>query len=115
MALRNPCDLLTMAHAGTTLHELGGFGTSIDLRNTQRALALGRFSERSAATGKGPPGEGPGPLVLLPREGAAASRNQFGLVNQVAGTSSSVDSYHDERTTRRRLRGPVGLRRPLLR
>ena len=34
MALRNPCDLLTMAHAGAILHELSSFGTSIDLRNT---------------------------------------------------------------------------------
>ena len=43
-ALRNPCDLLKLAHADTALHELCGFGTSTDLRNTQRALALGRFS-----------------------------------------------------------------------
>ena len=34
MALRNPCDLYTTTHAGAIPHELSGFGTSTDLRNT---------------------------------------------------------------------------------
>ena len=32
----------------------------------------------------------------MPRRGAAASRNQFGLVNQVAGSGSPADSYRGE-------------------
>ena len=39
MALRNPCDLPTMAHADAILRELSSFRTSIGLRNTQCALA----------------------------------------------------------------------------
>ena len=59
-ALRNPCDMHTMAHADAIHHELSGFGTSIHLRNTQRALALESFSERPAAAGQGEPrGGGP--------------------------------------------------------
>jgi len=96
MALRNPCDLLTMAHAGTIFHVLSGFGTSIDLRNTQRALAIERFAERFAAAEHGPPEERPSSLALMPRRGAAAGRDQSGLVNQVAGADSAVESYHDE-------------------
>ena len=33
----------------------------------------------------------------MPSQGAAAYRDQFGLVNQVAGGDSPADSYHDER------------------
>ena len=62
MALRNPCALLTMAHADAIPHELSSCGTSIDLRNTQRALALERISERSAPSGQGEPGGGAAPL-----------------------------------------------------
>ena len=86
-----------MAHADAVIHELSGFGASTDLRNTQRALALERFSERSAAAGQGPPEQGPSSLALVPRRGAAASRDQFGLVSQVAGSDSSADSHCDER------------------
>ena len=59
VALRIPCDILTMAHADAILHELSSFGASIDLRNTQRALAPERFSERpSTGLGAGGPGGG---------------------------------------------------------
>ena len=51
MDLRNPCDLLTMAHADAIIHELSGFASSTNPRNIQRAQALGRFSGRSAAAG----------------------------------------------------------------
>ena len=98
-ALRNPCDLPTIAHAGAVLQELSRFGTSIDLHNTQRALALERFSERSS-TGTGGPWEERGSLSpLVPRQGPAAPRTQFGLglVNHVAGGGPPGSSDYDKR------------------
>ena len=85
-----------MARAGTILHELSGFGTIINLRSTQLALAVGRFAERSAPAEHGPPEERFGSLALAPRRSEAAGRDQFGLVNLVAGADSAVDSYQDE-------------------
>ena len=97
MALRNPCDLFTMAHADAILHELSSFGTSIHLRNTQRALALECLSEHSAGAGQDPPEGGAGSSALVPRRSAPAPRDQFCLVHHVTGAGSSADSYHDER------------------
>ena len=96
MALRSPCDLFTMAHADTTPHELSDFGTRIDLRNTQRAIAIGRFAKRSAAAEPGPREERPGSLALAPRRSEAAGRGQFGLVYQVEVADSKADSYKAE-------------------
>ena len=95
MALRNPCDLLTMAHAGTIFHELSGFGTSFNIRNTQRTHAIERFAECSAAAEHGPPEERPDSLALAPRR-STAGRDQFGLVLQEAGADSAFYSYHYE-------------------
>ena len=54
-----------MAHADTALHELGGLGTSTDLCNTQRALAIERFAKRSVTTEHGPPEERSSSLALV--------------------------------------------------
>ena len=81
LALRNPCDLLTSAHAVTIPHELSRFETSTDLRNTQRARALERFSERSSA-GTGGLREERGDLSL-------------GHVNHVAGGKPPGGSDYD--------------------
>ena len=35
-------------------------------------------------------------LALVPRQSGRAKRGKFGLVYQVAGADSAVDSYHDE-------------------
>ena len=86
-----------MAHAGAIPHELSSFGTSIDLRNTQRALALERLSEHFAMAVQGPPEGSAGSSALVPRRSAPAPRDQFGLVHQAAGAGSLTDSYHDER------------------
>ena len=85
-----------MTHADTIPHKLSGFDTSTDLRNAQRALAIKRYAERAGAAEPGPPEERPGSLALAPRQIGAARRGQFGLVYQVAGANSTVDSYHDE-------------------
>ena len=95
-------DLFTMAYAGTIPHELSISGTGIDLRNTQRPLAIERYAERyaerSAAAKPGSSEESPGSLALAPRRSETARRGQFGLVYQVEGGESTVDSYHDELT-----------------
>ena len=98
LALRKPCDLLTIAHADAILHKLIRFGTSIDLRSTQRALALERFSERPSA-GTGGLREERGSLALMPRQGSAAPRTRFGLglVNHVAGGGPPGSSGYDKR------------------
>ena len=107
MALGNPYDLLTMAHKGTILYELGCFGTSTDLRNTQRALAVERFAERSVTTELGPPGGSPAPWPWCP---AGALR---------PSTASSASSIRWREPTCRltlttNLRRPIELRRRLL-
>ena len=75
MALRNPFDLFTMAHADAIPHEPSSFGTNIDLRSTQRALALERLSEHLVEAGQGPPEGGAGSSALVPRRGAPAPRD----------------------------------------
>ena len=100
MALRNPCNLLTMSHAESTLRERSGFGRSADLCSSLGTLAMERYTKCAAAAEPGPPEpETPshsGSHALVPRPGGATDRGEFGLVYQVAGADSPFGSYHGE-------------------
>ena len=91
VALRNPCNLLTMPHADSALRELSSFATGAHLCNTPRALARKRCSERAIVTRTmaAGPSHGSGSQAPVHRQGGAAGHGQIGLVYQVAGTGSS--------------------------
>ena len=62
---------ILLSYADTTHHELSGYGTGIDLRNTQRALAIAPQTE------PGQPEERLGSLAFAPRRSEAARRGQL--------------------------------------